>query len=43
MRVTDVHGNQSYDLRCIVGGEERHIEVKGTTTAGDEVILTRTK
>ena len=38
--VEDVHGNKSYDLVCIVGADEIRIEVKGTTTAGDEVILT---
>jgi hypothetical protein len=38
--VEDVHGNESYDLRCTVAGQEKHIEVKGTTTIGDEVILT---
>jgi hypothetical protein len=38
--VADVHGNQSYDLMCVIGGQKKHIEVKGTTTAGDEVILT---
>jgi hypothetical protein len=38
--VEDVHGNRSYDLVCIVDGHEVHIEVKGTTTAGDDVILT---
>lgn len=39
--VEDVHGNQSYDLVCRRGGEEKHVEVKGTTTSGAEVILTR--
>jgi hypothetical protein len=38
--VDDVHGNRSYDLVCNVGSTEIHIEVKGTTTDGTEVILT---
>jgi uncharacterized protein DUF3883 len=38
--VADVHGKESYDLICRRGGEVRHVEVKGTTTDGAEVILT---
>ena len=38
--VDDVHGNESYDLRCDVDGVEVHIEVKGTTTEGERVLLT---
>ena len=38
--VEDVHGNRSYDLLCIAGDDEIRIEVEGTTTAGDQVILT---
>lgn len=38
--VEDVHGNQSYDLICRRGGEVKHVEVKGTTSDGTEVILT---
>jgi hypothetical protein len=38
--VEDVHGTESYDLLCRRGDEVRHIEVKGTTTEGAEVILT---
>ena len=38
--VEDVHGTQSYDLICRRGGEVKHVEVKGTTTDGAEVILT---
>jgi hypothetical protein len=38
--VEDVHGNQSYDLICRHDGEVKHVEVKGTTTSGTEVILT---
>jgi hypothetical protein len=38
--VEDVHGTQSYDLICRRGDEVKHVEVKGTTTDGTEVILT---
>jgi hypothetical protein len=38
--VEDVHGTESYDLICRRHGEEKHVEVKGTTTDGTEVILT---
>ena len=38
--VEDVHGAESYDLVCRCGLEVKHVEVKGTTTDGDEVILT---
>ena len=38
--VEDVHRNQSYDLICRHDGEVKHVEVKGTTTSGTEVILT---
>jgi hypothetical protein len=38
--VEDVHGKQSYDLVCRRGDEVKHVEVKGTTTDGTEVILT---
>jgi hypothetical protein len=38
--VVDVHGKESYDLRCLGDGAEKHVEVKGTTTEGVEVILT---
>jgi hypothetical protein len=38
--VQDVHGTESYDLICRRGGEMKHVEVKGTTTDGAEVILT---
>ena len=39
-QVRDVHGNQSYDLECRRGDEVKHVEVKGTTTDGNDVILT---
>jgi hypothetical protein len=38
--VEDVHGTESYDLICRRQGEMKHIEVKGTTMDGPEVILT---
>ena len=38
--VQDVHGTESYDLICRRGNEVKHVEVKGTTTDGEEVILT---
>jgi hypothetical protein len=39
--VTDVSANSSFDLSCQRGADELRVEVKGTTTAGAEVILTR--
>lgn len=40
--VADVSANQSFDLRCTRGsGEELRVEVKGTTTDGTQIILTR--
>ena len=41
--VEDVHGTESYDLICRHGDEVKHVEVKGTTTDGEEVILTPTR
>jgi hypothetical protein len=38
--VDDVHSKESYDLICRRGTEIRHVEVKGTTNNGAEVILT---
>ena len=38
--VEDVHGTESYDLICSRRDEVKHVEVKGTTTDGAEVILT---
>jgi hypothetical protein len=38
--IEDVHGTESYDLICRRHCEVRHVEVKGTTTDGAEVILT---
>jgi Domain of unknown function (DUF3883) len=38
--IEDVHGTESYDLICRRHREVKHVEVKGTTTDGAEVILT---
>lgn len=39
--VVDVSARCSYDLLCRSGHEELRVEVKGTTTLGGQVILTR--
>ena len=39
--VQDVGSSEPYDLRCTRGAEELHVEVKGTTSLGETVILTR--
>jgi hypothetical protein len=39
-RVEDVSARRSYDLVCKKGQTELHVEVKGTTTDGDAVVLT---
>lgn len=39
--VTDVSARCSFDLLCRNGSDERRVEVKGTTTPGDQVVLTR--
>ena len=39
--VEDVHGTESFDMICRRDyGQVKHVEVKGTTTDGAEVILT---
>lgn len=38
--VDDVHATESYDLCCTRGPLVKHVEVKGTTTGGGEVVLT---
>ena len=38
--VHDVSQSQPYDLRCERKTELLHVEVKGTQTAGDEILLT---
>jgi hypothetical protein len=40
LNVEDVHGRESYDLRCRRDDQEMRVEVKGTTTDGAEIILT---
>lgn len=37
----DVSLTESFDLRCVRNGEEFHVEVKGTSSAGERVVLTR--
>jgi hypothetical protein len=37
----DVSRSESYDLRCTKGPSVLHVEVKGTTTDGGKVIVTR--
>ena len=38
--VTDVSAQRPYDLLCKKADEELHVEVKGTTTDGDIIVLT---
>lgn len=38
--VEDVSGHRSYDLHCTKGDEILHVEVKGTTQDGSEVLVT---
>ena len=40
-KVEDVSATESYDLRCTRDGDELHVEVKGVTSDGSEVNLTR--
>jgi hypothetical protein len=39
--ICDVSSSESYDLRCRFDAEELHVEVKGTTSEGERVLLTR--
>lgn len=39
-KVRDVGATKSYDLQVTKPGEELHVEVKGTTSLGGEIILT---
>lgn len=39
--VTDRSSKQPFDLKCRRGSEQVLLEVKGTTTPGDEVLLTK--
>ncbi|MES2639733.1 MAG: DUF3883 domain-containing protein [Myxococcota bacterium] len=38
--VTDDHNGNPYDLSLLVDGKKKYVEVKGTTGAGEEVLLT---
>lgn len=38
--VEDVHDREPYDLRCLKRNQELRVEVKGTSGAGSEIILT---
>ena len=38
--VTNVGGAKSYDLDCLKNGNTLRVEVKGTQTTGDSIILT---
>jgi hypothetical protein len=37
----DVSLTESYDFRCLLGETEVHVEVKGTTSSGERILLTR--
>lgn len=39
--VADVSANESYDVRCRSNDSELHVEVKGTTSTGASVVVTR--
>jgi hypothetical protein len=39
-KVTNVSLKRSYDLLCTKGNREIHVEVKGTTTDGEKIVLT---
>ena len=41
--VEDVSARRSYDLLCTKPSKEQHVEVKGTTTTGQTIILTRSE
>lgn len=38
--VKDVGRTNSYDYSVVIDGQERHVTVKGTTSSGEEVVLT---
>ena len=40
-QITDVSSRMSYDLHCKSGDETLRVEVKGTTTLGEKVVLTK--
>ena len=39
-KVDDVSSSRPYDLRCLRNEKELHVEVKGTTTSGEAIVLT---
>jgi|LakMenE18May11ns_1017448.scaffolds.fasta_scaffold9397582_2 hypothetical protein len=39
--IANTSSNKPYDYHCILNGEEVFVEVKGTTSNGDAIILTR--
>jgi hypothetical protein len=39
--ISDVSRSRCFDLICLRGEDELRVEVKGTTTAGDQILLTR--
>jgi hypothetical protein len=39
-KVKDVSAKRPYDLLCTKGNREIHVEVKGTTTDGEKIVLT---
>jgi hypothetical protein len=39
--VIDVSASRSYELLCRHGARELHVEVEGTTTEGDAIVLTK--
>jgi hypothetical protein len=40
-RVGDVHSTHPYDFECTRGSEELIVEVKGTTSTGEQIVVTR--
>jgi hypothetical protein len=38
---TSVAATECFDMRCIRGAAELHVEVKGTTSLGEQIVLTR--
>ncbi|HEU5155684.1 MAG TPA: DUF3578 domain-containing protein [Streptosporangiaceae bacterium] len=41
--IKDVSAKESYDLRLQKGDERLHVEVKGTTSTGTQIVLTRSE
>ena len=40
-QVKDVSSDHPYDIHCTKGDGELHVEIKGTTSSGNSVLLTR--